>query len=30
MQPTVTRRTANETASVVAFINSKVLAEQNH
>jgi hypothetical protein len=30
MQATVTRRTANETASVVAFINSEVLAKQNH
>jgi len=28
MQPTVTRRTANETAAVVTFINSEVLAEQ--
>jgi len=28
MQPTVTRRTANETAAVVAFINSQVLAKQ--
>ena len=27
-QPTVTRRTANETAAVVAFINSEVLAKQ--
>jgi hypothetical protein len=30
MQATVTRRTANETASVVAFINSEILAKQNH
>jgi hypothetical protein len=30
MQATVTRRTANETASVVAFINSEVLAKQSH
>jgi hypothetical protein len=28
MQPTVTRRTANETAAVVTFINSDVLAKQ--
>ena len=27
-QPTVTRRTANETAAVVAFINSEILAKQ--
>jgi hypothetical protein len=30
MQPTVTRRTANETAAVVAFINSEMLAKQQH
>jgi hypothetical protein len=30
MQATVTRRTANETASVVAFINSEILTKQNH
>jgi mono/diheme cytochrome c family protein len=30
MQATVTRRTANETASVVAFINSEVLSKQSH
>jgi mono/diheme cytochrome c family protein len=28
MQPTVTRRTANETAAVVTFINSEVLVKQ--
>jgi len=27
-QATITRRTANETASVIAFINSEVLAKQ--
>jgi mono/diheme cytochrome c family protein len=30
MQATVTRRTANETAAVVAFINSELLANQQH
>ena len=29
MQPTVTRRTANETAAVVSFINSQLLPKQN-
>jgi hypothetical protein len=30
LQATVTRRTANETAAVVAFINSEMLAKQQH
>jgi mono/diheme cytochrome c family protein len=30
MQATVTRRTANETAAVVAFVNSEIIAKQAH
>ena len=30
MQATVTRRTANETAAVVAFVNSEIIAKQPH